>query len=361
MIVNKKKLISIHLNENGGANKASRLITEQLKNDSRVSLKEQFLEYSGDYTFFSTVRIFMSKISVISSFFLEYKSEISSVYTSSYLVAFLSVIFNKKTIFHFHGFELGEKKDFVLNANNKFTRIYLGFFYSLNVFILKYVCVKAYAILVPVSSSLQFLEQKTGLLLKQKSLVVLNGLSSSEYKSSANLFGAKKKVAFIGRIDEQKGIDHMLSVFEKWSSFSLDIFAPSVGTTYEKLIVKKVLSMPNVSIYFDKEPSEIHKKISLCTATMLLSESEQLPLALIESVASSIPMIVSNSFKASKIIKAVSKNLIIKSQNVVEIRSIICNVYYMDEKSKKLLCSRMNRLSKYFSWDKSVEAIIANL
>lgn len=130
---------------------------------------------------------------------------------------------------------------------------------------------------------------------------VPNGVDLSIYKSRKTKVLIDKKITFIGRIHEQKGIIYLLEAFErikeKYPDYTLEIIGEI--NDYAKELQQKFNDKRIIWRGFIREREEIARSLKNAFCIALPSLWEGLPLTLFEALASSRPVIVSDiqSFK----------------------------------------------------------------
>ena len=126
-----------------------------------------------------------------------------------------------------------------------------------------------------------------------KIVQIPNGVDTSIYKSSKKI---EKRITFIGRIHEQKGLIYLLEAFDnaskKYPDFRLEIIGKE--NEYSELLKKR---FPNPKIVYKGYQNDRKKIASLLSSSYALalpSLWEGSPLTLFESLASGRPVIASD-------------------------------------------------------------------
>ncbi len=123
---------------------------------------------------------------------------------------------------------------------------------------------------------------------------VPNGVDLSFYKNLKAK--VEKKITFIGRIHEQKGLIYLFEAFEKikdkYPGYKLEIIGEM--NDYAKELRKKFPDKRIIWRGFVSDRREIAKSLKSAYCIVLPSLWEGLPLTLFEALASSRPLIVSN-------------------------------------------------------------------
>lgn len=161
-----------------------------------------------------------------------------------------------------------------------------------------------------------------------------NGVDLSIYKKIKAK--PEKKITFIGRIHEQKGISYLLAAFDKITDrhpqYKLEIIGEL--NDYARELKQKYPSKRIVWRGFIKNRREIARSLKTAYCIVLPSLWEGLPLTLFESLATERPVIVSNiqSFK-----DVVNREVIFfRSKNSDELASKMSNLLKNSKMANKL-------------------------
>ncbi|MGL5594129.1 MAG: glycosyltransferase [Cetobacterium sp.] len=104
---------------------------------------------------------------------------------------------------------------------------------------------------------------------------------------------SKKVILYVGRVDKNKGISHLLKIFYKKQEELKEYNLVILGSIEEELEYKKIAK----NVYFIDFVSNPYKYIKRAYCTVLTSYSEGLPNVLIESLILKVPIISTNSSK----------------------------------------------------------------
>lgn len=193
----------------------------------------------------------------------------------------------------------------------------------------------------------------------KKVIYIPNGVDLTQYGLKIK---TENKIAFIGRIHEQKGIIYLLQAFQeinkKYPKFKLEIIGEI--NEYAKELQKK---FPNKNIIWrgylsDRKEITRALKSSYCIA--LPSVWEGLPLTLFEALASSRPVVLSDIPAFKTIIK--SEAQFFKAKNSKDLESKIISLI-KNEKISRDFGKKGKKLSEKYDWDniaKTLEKVYKN-
>lgn len=183
---------------------------------------------------------------------------------------------------------------------------------------------------------------------KKKIVYFPNGVNTSIYKSvNAKV---QKKISFIGRVHEQKGIIYLLRAFKeiskKFSDYKLEIMGEV--NDYAKELQKEFKGLKIEWRGYMKDRKEIAKSLKSATCITLPSLWEGLPLTLFESLASGRPIIVSDIPAFNSVLKDEAYFCKVKDSNSLakKIEEVIKNKKKADLIGKKGL-----KLSEQYDWE----------
>jgi glycosyltransferase involved in cell wall biosynthesis len=181
----------------------------------------------------------------------------------------------------------------------------------------------------------------------KKVVYIPNGVDLSIY----NKINPKieKKITFIGRIHEQKGIVYLLEAFsalnKNYPEFKLEIIGEL--NSYAETLKK---SFKNKNIIWRgsiKDRKEIVKSLKSAYCIALPSLWEGLPLTLFESLASERPVIVSDIPAFKSVIK--NEALFFRNKNSNDLKSKIIGLIKNKSKAKSL-GQKGSKLAEKYDW-----------
>ena len=170
---------------------------------------------------------------------------------------------------------------------------------------------------------------------------------------------AEKKMSFIGRIHQQKGIVYLLEAFDKISKMYPDYKLEIIGeiNDYARELRKK---FPNKQIIwkgFILDRKELFSEILSSEILVYPSLWEALPWpALLEGLASGRPVIASNLPGMSRVFLDKKNIALFEPGNSEELANLINITLRQKEKSKKIGAGG-KKLAKNYSWDKITKKI----
>ena len=170
-----------------------------------------------------------------------------------------------------------------------------------------------------------------------------NGVDTSIYKNINPKI--EKKITFIGRVHEQKGIIYLLKAFK---SIKTDYKLEIIGDTDNDYATRLMLEYDCENIIWRgsiKDRKEIVRSLKSAQCIVLPSVFEGLPLTLFEALASGRPVIVSDIPAFKSIIK--DEALFFKSKNAGDLSKKI--KYLLDNKTS--FGQKGKELAKNYDWN----------
>ncbi len=179
-----------------------------------------------------------------------------------------------------------------------------------------------------------------------------NGVDLSFYnKIKARI---DKKVTFIGRIHEQKGIIYLLEAFEnvkfRYPEFKLEIMGKL--DDYGKNLKERYNDRRIIWRGFVKDRKEIVKSLKSSYMIVLPSVWEGLPLTLFEALASERPVIISDIAAFKSVIK--DEAVFFKNKDAKDLEEKISNLI-KDSKRANNIGFRGKNLSKRYDWNNIIK------
>ncbi len=241
-------------------------------------------------------------------------------------------------------------------SRNYFISYYGKYLGWLAIQLQKLMCISVRADIFIVTSK-KIKEMLTGYgIAPDKISVACNGVSTDKFKPSSNIVG--NSIAFIGVLEPVKGIEFLLnampSVLEKIPDCKLKIIGDgSLRQSLEKLC-RKLKIERNIEflgeISTDKMPEEMHKY----KAIILPSLSENLPLVMLEALASGKIFIGTRVGGVPEIIRHKENGLLVKSKDSNELAEAIVSVLSDKILSRDIKINARATAEK-FSWKKTAE------
>ena len=174
-----------------------------------------------------------------------------------------------------------------------------------------------------------------------------NGVDLSLYKKIKEK--TEKKIVFIGRIHEQKGIMYLLNAFNEFNKNNLEFKLEIIGEIND--YAKNLMSEFNNSNIIWKgyliDRAEIIKSLKSAYCIVLPSLWEGLPLTLFESLASARPVIISDIPAFKSVIK--DEALFFRTKDSRDLAEKLNKLIENKEFAKKL-GEKGSKLANLYSW-----------
>lgn len=176
-----------------------------------------------------------------------------------------------------------------------------------------------------------------------------NGVDLSNYNSKSPKI--EKKITFIGRIHEQKGIIFLLEAFNQISNRFPDYRLEIIGelNDYAKELQNKFQNKNIIWKGYLNDRKKISENLMSSSCIVLPSLWEGLPLTLFEALASGRPVIVSDIPAFKSVIR--NEAVFFKAKDSKDLRKNLEEIIKNKNKSK-LYGKRGKALSKEYDWDK---------
>ncbi|MDT0648872.1 glycosyltransferase family 4 protein [Autumnicola edwardsiae] len=181
---------------------------------------------------------------------------------------------------------------------------------------------------------------------------------SEEFKPGFRLKGKDNefKIIYVANFRPQKDHATLLEAFEKLIKqfpVSLHLIGDDSGTGYSKNLQEKIASSPvQEHIHLYGEQGDIYKYLMAADIGVLSSQSEGLPLALLEYSLAGLPVVVT---KVGQIPEVVKKNgLMVEPEDPGALANAISSYYHNKEKSEKDAKALKRDVKKNYSVDKVI-------
>jgi glycosyltransferase involved in cell wall biosynthesis len=199
---------------------------------------------------------------------------------------------------------------------------------------------------------------------KEMITVIPNGVNLSQFKTKSILGENRDKIdiVWIGKINEIKGLEYliqaMVTVIDIHPNSNLTLIGDGpLKQKYEKLTFDLSLNKNIVfagSIKNNKIPDYLEDK----DIFVLPSLSEGLPLAIIEAMAASKPIITSNVGGISDLVDDGVNGILIDSKNPDLLAEKICYLIENPKIRKNMGIESRKKIEKNFTWDKIINNLI---
>lgn len=256
------------------------------------------------------------------------------------------------------GFFSSSKKMFIFQGVRNFVRPKPWDLYGRTLALLEWLSWMACdTLLIPSEDNAHFVRRRLGILGKKKKLSVLPNVvpdiffekvSPATISRERQKYGLNKEVRaiiFCGRITYSKGIAQLVEAFTAPNSFKnvrLFIAYPSVQLDKQLLVnLKKTLKAKNrqddVIFIANATESELRVLYHLANCLILPSDFEFSSLAMLESLASGIPVISTKVGDAGSILDKIDQHLVLKNNSPKEITKALDYILHLSEIQKHRL------------------------
>lgn len=182
----------------------------------------------------------------------------------------------------------------------------------------------------------------------------------------------EKRILFVGRLVERKGVAYLIEAFEilskNWSLFPVPSSLIIVGDGSEAGRLQKLVKEKNLEdkVKFTKAVSspELDEYYRNCDVFVLPAitdskgDTEGLGVVLLEAMSYKKPVIGSNLGGIVDIIKDGKTGLLVKEKNPCELANAIHRVLTDENLAKELGENGYQYIKKHFSWDAIIEKLI---
>lgn len=192
---------------------------------------------------------------------------------------------------------------------------------------------------------------------EDKVIAVPNFIDESYYKIPEN-FEKGQYFLYVGRISQEKGLDYVIEAFSKLPK-EIKFRIVGTGPDKDKLENKvKELNINNVEFAGYKSGEDLIKEYQNCIATILpCNWFENFPTTILESFASSKPVIGSNIGGIPETVIPDETGILIEPGNIDDIIGAVKKLYSDEDFRKRLSVSCKNK-SQVYSREAYYEAIM---
>lgn len=189
-----------------------------------------------------------------------------------------------------------------------------------------------------------------------------NGVNTQIFPRTVENVGDKKTVLYVGRLEKYKGIHFLIKAFKKIETLHPEAKLVIVGSgPYKEDLIRlasslnlhsKVKFLQNIP---EKSLMQLYQS-SCVFAT--LSQFEAQPIALVEAMASGLPVVATNVGAIGELIRDHETGLLLdfppKEETLVELISFLLK---NDNFSKKIGAEARKLILSTFSWDRTVNEL----
>lgn len=372
----------------------AKVVTEQIISHLRVDLANQDLiihrqnphQYGGS---FSAIKNFTWSFLDCVRFIRKHHRNTAIIYTPYFLAALVASLMKKKqqrVIFHFHG---DHTITHIPNQPGwsgwlKYSYIWL---IGKTIASLQFAALRRADKLLFVAKE-AYLQIATKYHLErsvQQVVIVPNGVSTHQYhppsskteKQTLQMLRRKLQIhndtivlLYSGRIDEKKGIHHILSAMRLLKTrtpnkhHKLLIMHPSYRDkdSAEYIInLHKTIASAQLDVTFITQPEKLAPYYQLADVCLLPSEQEMMPLVMLESLACATPFIGTKKGNIASILSTIHPQLILSSNSPQAIAKKITWFTELNKQQRKLLQKACLATAVKFTWSTTAQKVFATI
>ena len=205
----------------------------------------------------------------------------------------------------------------------------------------------------------EIMRRKLGWKTRQKIKVIKLGVNRNRFFD--DLAPREKVVAYVGRIDPQKGILELAEAMKKVNGAKLWLVVPSGEDNHYLRKVKIELEKISGKVFSprnDQELAEIYRKIGV---VVLASEIENSPMVMLEALASGCGFIGSKVGNMPELLGKFDKEMIIEEITPESILRTINKFFNYSKKERDLQKKKVNKLLSGYNWKKAAKLILKNV
>lgn len=247
----------------------------------------------------------------------------------------------------------------------------LSFYNALNRFTLRFA-----TLVIAVSESIK--EQLINNGLEESNIsVIQNAVEISNVNESLRKDRKEKKsildlsqddfvVAYIGRLSEEKGIQHLIkaySIIEKRNAY-IRLIIIGDGPDKNKLIELVTKKRLTDKVSFVGFQNDIESWLAAIDIFILPSLTEGTPMALLEAMSFGLPVIASAVGGVPKVIKSMINGILVSPANPNQIADAIIKLYNNDELRLKIARKAAETIATHFSinqWITKIESVYLDI
>jgi len=194
--------------------------------------------------------------------------------------------------------------------------------------------------------------------------VIYNGIcldrfknNKSRKKSTINFSNSYPIIGCVSRFDKRKGIEYLIKAIGLLKVKYKDIKLILVGDGPQRSFLSRLVKELNLvdQVVFVGKTFEVEKYLSIFDFFVLPSLQEGLSIAIIEAMASGVPVIASNVGGIPEVITHKYDGILIRSKNENDISEAIIQLNNNKELKNKLISNAYNKISAKFDIRKIVK------
>jgi len=173
----------------------------------------------------------------------------------------------------------------------------------------------------------------------KKSKLVLNAIDTAAFKGNTTSINKPFRWIAIGRLIKDKDYKTMLDatkhLISNKAGFSLDIYGE--GAERDDLEAYRKSFDFNNQIHFLGVTNNIAQKLSFYHGFIISSQNEALPMALLEAMASGLPVVATDVGEIKEIITAANGGMVVEPKNPVALAKAMTTLMDLDKNDLELL------------------------
>lgn len=291
----------------------------------------------------------------------------TSTYTAGVAAALLKPFYKFKICYHYHVSEIPDNpypspnsKHFTQNAKVFLIKIlHIFFLNSVNM------------IITPSLFSKRDLKNIFPSINKKNIAIIYNGISPeffettqfdtlTKFKLKQGFDKSSIVISYIGRLEKHKNVNKLIEAFKLLSSdkrYKLQIVFITPNNTEEKkykLFLQNLCHKESISknIFWVRSPKKLNQYFQISDIVVLPSDSEHLPLVMLEAFASKALFLSTPVGGVNEIISKIDKRLIIKTISPKMMSEQIKQICELGIKQKEIIKNKQSRFAESLTWKK---------
>jgi glycosyltransferase involved in cell wall biosynthesis len=308
---------------------------------------------------------------------LDYKRVISAldnidvIYSTQYTYSFARLLSNKRrvpTVFHVHGDQaLGKHQ----TTKNVVRRIYHKLIGSLVYETQKHALLTSTKVCFVSEKVKREFHNKYPFFSLKKCLVVPNGVDRKRFFPVSPMqkrllkkkykIPWKKVLVYVGRMDEKKGVHHIIHALSKLPSFGLIIVSPGTNDVYEKSyqnsLKKLAAQKASGNVLFLHDPKTTAEAYQFADCLILPSFQEMQSLVILEAISCGTLPITYDTGSIGSLVEPTRTYSLLKNISSSSIAEAVRRYDRLPENTKKTIRKLLINHSKKFTWEKSARSL----
>lgn len=386
----RKAILVIYQDIDSGAKVVTEEILSHLRsahpNHSLIIHQQNPQHFSGA---FSAVKNLMWSLLDCVQTVKRHNHQVTVTYTPYFLAALVASLLKKPTqrvIFHFHGDQAITRIPFQPGWLGKVRYLYIWLL-GKTIALLQSVALKRSDRLIFVArEAYQHITTKYHLNRDASHVVIVpNGVSTKHYHPAKSkneiqvICSIRKKLhiqqhavvlLYSGRIDEKKGIHHILSAMMELLShqsnlhYKLIIMHPSYrdkdSAEYISTL-RAIIKKGQLDVTFVSQPAQLKPYYQLADICLLPSEQEMMPLVMLESLACGTPFMGTKKGNVASVLNNIEKQLILKDNSGKSIASQIKWFSQLNSKQRSHIQELCLMVAGHYPWSTTAQMVLATI